>query len=450
MTQCANSYVNTVTLYTPSIQVHRVSESLNRALKARSSRRLSERILHKAWQGSASANVWIHGRNKDSYQVIYPGLPATGAGPDFQNAILKDAHGRLFYGDIEIHVSEDQWDTHGHQNNPKYNGVLFHVALESGGRTAITASGRKIPLLVFNRQSVAKALKPAPSNNCEPILDLGQAGDERFMEKSAGLVLHAKQYGTEQTLYAAILECLGYQRNRIAFRRLAYRLPLHVIRAHGLVHSGSGISRPAQSKSPHEYLSPRELTIGAILNWLAGWNSRPPSLPPNLISGKPPTWEKAFGRPANNPRTRLLGGAVLVARSLNYVSLEAFCRSLIERSPIRTISTQLMVSYSHCKGRTTLIGRERAEQIVINAILPGLCAIAFIRQDTDLKERCMQVYHQYPAFATNEILREATRMVSSLGFTAPITGAREQQGLIHCYKTMISSTKANPRQLRLT
>jgi hypothetical protein len=62
----------------------------------------------------------------ESITVISPGIWNQGAGPDFLKAHLK-INGEDRLGDIEIHLTADDWTHHCHHQNTAYDNVILHV-----------------------------------------------------------------------------------------------------------------------------------------------------------------------------------------------------------------------------------------------------------------------------------------------------------------------------------
>ncbi|MDE6118851.1 MAG: DUF2851 family protein, partial [Muribaculaceae bacterium] len=85
-----------------------------------------EELLHYVWGHrliDPGALVTSDGR---SVQIIDPGLLNPNAGPDFFNAKVKIG-GRLWCGNVEVHVRASDWARHGHSSDPAYDSVILHV-----------------------------------------------------------------------------------------------------------------------------------------------------------------------------------------------------------------------------------------------------------------------------------------------------------------------------------
>jgi hypothetical protein len=80
-----------------------------------------------------------------SIEVISPGIWNAGAGPDFLKASLL-IDGKPVKGDIEIHLVEQDWLTHQHHLDERYENVVLHVTywLSKKSTPISTKSGRTI------------------------------------------------------------------------------------------------------------------------------------------------------------------------------------------------------------------------------------------------------------------------------------------------------------------
>lgn len=433
---------------------------------------LSEAILQAAWRRAGERRLTLSGRDGRTYRVLYPGRPAPGRGPDFLDAILERDDGVRVSGDIETHVRPAGWQEHGHRADRRYNGVMFHIAFSAGEAEGVTESGRTVPLLVLGEgevRAMAKArtgARPAsraghavppgesprrtPSGRDSPaaigpavaadtpvlhtlhappfpFMDLGQAGDQRFMARSSGYEYEMRGAGPDQALYAGVLECLGYPRNRGAFRKLARRMTWDDLTV-GLP--------PGREAGEAE----------ARLLWAAGSGPRPAGAA--ALTGPAPEWDLPGGRPDNHPVRRIAGAAALAARWLAEggpaASLEGAVRGPANpQAVIRALTVETAGD-----GARALIGAARAGEVAVNAVLPGIHALSRLRGDRALEARCLDLYRALPRLAENGVTREARTLLAAHGLRPAVTGAREQQGLHFLYRAM-TAPLVRPTQLPL-
>ena len=53
----------------------------------------------------------------------------------------------LVQGDVEIHRRQQDWYSHGHSNDPHYNGVVLHAALDLAPSPTNLHSGGEAPVV---------------------------------------------------------------------------------------------------------------------------------------------------------------------------------------------------------------------------------------------------------------------------------------------------------------
>ena len=386
-------------------------------VRAGRKRAFGEALLHAAWRRAARLGIPMYTRDGEAYRVVYPGRPADGPGPDFRDAVLSGRDGERIRGDVEIHVRASGWSAHGHDRDPRYNGVVFHVTPGTDAQAeARTESGLRIPLLALGPVLNAKPGARARAPRVLPGVTLAEAGDRRFLAKSAGLALEMRRTGPGQALYAAVLECLGYSRNRRGFRQLAARLPWPLLAA---------IAAP-------DAVAPGG--VAAVLLWAGGFGSKPQKAP--VLAGRSPTWAAVHGRPDNAPRRRIRGAGALAERFLRAGGpLEALAAMVNRASCAGDVVDALTVGPPSGETRA-LIGSGRASEISVNAVLPGVHAWATLAGRRALEERCLGLYRTHRKTPENALTREARHVLSAEGRRPRVRGAREQQGLIYLYRAL--------------
>jgi hypothetical protein len=84
----------------------------------------------------------------------------------------------------------------------------------------------------------------------------------------------------------------------------------------------------------------------------------------------------------------------------------------------------------------TLVGKQRARDIVINIVLPTVLAYAAEIEDSSLKTQIIQLYQAYPKVSSNSIIRQmSVQLFGDIKIANKfINTAARQQGLIHLYK----------------
>lgn len=171
--------------------------------------------------------------------VICPGDWNRSGGPDFLGAELT-INGERLRGDVEIHLRSEDWNAHGHQHNPHFNGVILHAVLLPGAKP-IQTSQKHQPETVVLLPYLPRDLEDLAEEDA--LLDLrGRAGDvarrvlslepniaqglrrrasERFHAKVHHAQQRIQQQGWEQACHELCLEALGLGGNRAPMSELA-------------------------------------------------------------------------------------------------------------------------------------------------------------------------------------------------------------------------------------
>ncbi len=174
--------------------------------------------------------------------ILSPGLWNVEAGPDFLRAHIRIGD-REYRGDIEIHLSQEGWNAHGHAHDPRYNDVVLHLVLWPArtARATLCANGRSVPTIFL------EPFLTVPIGRLLRLIDLelypykrftgsGRCSQELFnkepsarsdqllrsaarhrLESKAQLL---KQWHPTEPLLAGIAMALGYKRNARAFLEL--------------------------------------------------------------------------------------------------------------------------------------------------------------------------------------------------------------------------------------
>ncbi len=391
---------------------------------------MPERLLWKLWKRRAARQSEFRTGAGTRIRVLYPGRSGTSAGPDFRDALLDVEGVGLVRGDVEIHRRQQDWDAHGHGDDPNYSGVVVHGVVDVDSAETPLHSGASAPVVSLSElltgeeetgdiddiedvaasqlwELLSRRGYPSPGNADEAAALLDRAGDERFRRKAALLGKISAEQGPEQTLYEALLEGLGYRHNQQPFVRLAQAAPVEAMRRAAL---------PVLEQQ-------RPMALRHWLLAVAGLNGGPPGrLPAGL--GPPMVrkeWHLFRVRPSNHPALRIGGAAELLARHLE--------RGLTAGLAEATHSPKLLVaalSIMGCDDVVAPIGTGRARDLAVNAVLPLLHFL-----DGGEHTPGLETYHRFPKLQGNEVLREMTEQLLPDECRPVVDSARRQQGLMH-------------------
>ena len=394
---------------------------------------IPERLLWRLWKRRAARYEEFRTGSGTRVRVLYPGRSGAAAGPDFRDALLEVEGVGLVRGDVEIHRRQRDWDAHGHGDDPNYNGVVLHGALEVDAPETPLHSGNVAPVVSLSdlldeaedtepadldETQVASGLwellerrgYPRPGSAAEAGELLARAGDERFLRKSALLGRFAAGQGPDQALYEALMEGLGYRYNQQPFVKLAQAAPIAALRRAAL---------PVLAEQRPMVLRHWLLTVSGLGGDTAAAPSRlPPGLGPPMERRE---WSLFRVRPANHPAARIEGAAVLLARYLERglaAALAGQCGSPSQLCAALTVDGR--------EGSAAPVGPGRARDLAVNAVLPMLHSL-----DGGAESPYKTLYRRFPKLPGNEVLREMWEQLFPQAWKAQVNSARRQQGLLH-------------------
>ncbi len=394
---------------------------------------IPERLLWKLWKRRAARQDEFRTGAGTRVRVLYPGRAGTAAGPDFRDALLDVEGLGLVRGDVEIHLRQRDWDAHGHGDDPNYNGVALHAALEVDSPETALHSGNAAPVVSLSGLlDEAEDTEPAdidetqvasdlwellaprgysrPINAAEAGELLDRAGDERFRRKASLLGRFAAEQGPEQTLYEGLLEGLGYRHNQQPFVKLAQAAPIAALR------------RAALPVLAEQRLMALRHWLLAVSGLADDTSASPPRLPPGLGPAmERKEWHLFRVRPANHPAARIEGAAELVARFLERGLLAGLADSAGSPSQLTAALT-----VDGRGGGTAPIGSGRAWDLAVNAVLPLLHSL-----DGGTASPYLALYRRFPKLQGNEVAREMADQLLPEAWRTEVNSSQRQQGLLH-------------------
>jgi len=431
---------------------------------------LSEDQLVKVWQRQLLDRTKLVTEDGRLLEIVYPGRSNDDPGPDFRDAVI--CLDSLACGDIEVHVRSSDWKAHQHHRDSVYNRVILHVVARHNTRTSTTRQdGQEVPVLTLSdclprEDCLDEQGLPEYNMSCARVTArlgvpavtefLEQAGEARFLGKANGFRTSLFEVGGEQLLYEGIMGALGYSRNKLPFLRLAHRLPLEALESltrgemsdeECLVHLQARLFGTAgllsllrcDSSMSREWVSRLEST------WLASGISQSMSLD---------DWKLFKVRPNNSPVRRLAAMGYILVRCRKSGLFEGVAKAVkeIPSGDYRRLESIFVVggnregqshySLNHCG---TLLGGERAGDIIINVLLPFVFAWSQSTGQVELNEKSFALYRDYPGSGGNCVERH---MMAQLGLNSRlVNSARRKQGLMHIYDTLCIRGRCNACQL---
>jgi hypothetical protein len=388
---------------------------------------LSEATLARLWAGQRFPSSVLVTRQGVPLRVLRPGRCGRGAGPDFRDALIAAPSGTLLRGDVELHTRASGFRAHGHHRDRRYDSVVLHVVFEDDlFEDTLLANGRRAPVVALapwlnRRAQELTAWLSQPSHWREPCYDavarLGQEqvlqrlhelGDRRFRQQEAALAVAISSLGPGEALYRSLLAALGYGGDQRLMGSIAETLPWREL-------SARLVAAPQDQR-----IALAEASLRDAAGLAATHGGEAP---------RPNAWSP--GRPVNQPARRLAGLAQLLVRHRPLVDGFSAPGNWLEAS-----NKELIAAWSVTGARSpgALIGRSRAVELLVNAVLPWAAALAESRGDREAAAQARACFALLPRPGTYGALTFLEVNLRVDGRSLPLN-ARRQQGLLALYKT---------------
>ncbi len=380
---------------------------------------MPEAFLYFIWQYQYFSKSNLTTTDGEVVQVLHTGFRNHDSGPDFTNARLL-INNVEWVGTVEMHSRTSDWLAHRHQHDRAYDNVILHVVWQDdravNSRRVDRANGTPLPTIelspltdssLLSRYQVltdspdaipcAGQFKSVSPLRLTSMLD--KAMLQRLERKAAGVQEVFRQTGGdwEETAYRLLATNMGFKINADPMAQLSRTVPLKAILKHrdvllqaeALLFGTAGL---LPIDEPDEYVTAlqREYRfLGAKY-----------SLAEKQVMAH--AWKWGRLRPANFPTLRL----AQLARLLTYhaslfslfvgtTSLETLLRSL-QLEPSLYWQSHYRFGKQTEKSTPTL-GKNSAENIVINTVVPLLAAYAHHRGQPAYIDRAITLLEQLPA-----------------------------------------------------
>jgi len=389
------------------------------------------------------------------------------AGPDFLSATLRIGE-EVLTGDVEVHWKTSDWQSHGHQTDPRYKRVILHAVFDHEPETSnppcatlelknyLTDSlqklAQKIRSLDRFRENIfcyeeIPGLEPAWIDSW--VMENGRRRLE-YKKEQLTIEQEREKLTLDDLLYRNIMDALGYSKNREPFRRLAKIIPYEPL------------MESVRSDSPETAL----MRIQAILLGASGllaaetktdlvsvpFLQRLESLwseyPHRKTSMKMREWKLFRMRPANFPTMRMAGWAKFLVRIREERLFDVFWNVFQNSGEVHATFNRLQKMLTveafgywstHYRwgdegkhGHRDLIGGQRASEIIVNVVLPSVFLNAERMGREDIKIKIHSLYASVPSKEKNSSISYMQRQLTR--DRQKNLNMQYAQGLIHLHK----------------
>ncbi len=371
-----------------------------------------EELLHYVWGHRLLPHRPMQTSDGLPLTIIDPGRPNPDAGPDFFNAKVK-IDGRIWCGNIEIHVRASDWHRHGHQSDPAYDSVILHV-VQHDDCTVCRSNGEPIPQLEmkcaedFAAQFARFVNTPAATLACAPFIAgipnlylrdwLDAMAFERLNEKSERVIdlLNRFNGSWEDAAYVTLARALGTGVNSQPFELLALSTPLRMMQKHSDSLTSVEAMLFGQAGLIPESPSGYAATLESEYIYMANKFS--------LRRPQPLGWKMSKMRPAAFPHRRI---ALLALMIHNGFRIMHRVLDITSEDDARNIFTELTLSghWAHHNSLAdvptphapTSLSRQTVDGLVINVIVPLTYAYGTVTGNHTLTDRAVDLLEHLPA-----------------------------------------------------
>lgn len=380
----------------------------------------SELEIQARWFGGEFGRRFT-GTEGEEIEIVQFGHWNRSAGPDFTEAAVR-IDGTLHAGAIELDLDARDWEQHGHGANPAFEEVVLHVFTDGPAWTRSftrTLAHRNVVQVQLPQYAWSQGppdfLPEAFPGRCVAPLSrmtdseveslLLSAAQYRIREKTRRLEVMSGSTSSDQALFQAIAEALGFRANKMAMAILAQRCPISELRrleprerearlfgAAGFLDRGiveerskeeSGVYLRALWDSWWKMRSEVETDRKRAISWIFSGN-RPVNHPQRRVGAlvtvvdQWETWRRWWNNPVNN--------------------LESIVNNSLNNLHHRFWDHHFTLKAQPSERRLRLIGQDRLRDILGNVIFPGAIG---------RKESCWEQFLAMRRVDSNQKLRRA-------------------------------------------
>ena len=395
---------------------------------------MNEHILSFIWRFQYFETADLRTDEGSELSISRAGLLNSNAGPDFSNVRIQ-IDGVEWAGCVEIHVKASDWFLHQHATDKAYESVVLHVVWEND-LPVNRLDGTLIPTLTLKgivrrsileryfqlldeKEEIPCANSFGHADHLQKLAMLDRVLLERLDAKASNVIVlfQNNQQNWEETAYQWLGQHFGFKLNDPAFLRLTQIVPWKIIQKHrnallqieailfgvaGLIPElvVTGDIGVPQEEYVHDLR--REYQFLSAKYGLQG----------NKIEEH--EWKFLRLRPAGFPTVRLAQMAKLLSRHTSIFSV------IVNQEKLSGLHDIFQLQQSEywtghfqfgkkSKSKVPAMGKEAANLLIINAVIPLIVAYSRQRHLPDLLDRAIEWLSEIPA-ENNRITREWERL----------------------------------------
>jgi hypothetical protein len=406
-----------------------------------------EEHLHFIWKYQIFESSNLQTSFGDKITIFNPGLHNHNQGPDFLQGSIQLENETLF-GNIELHLQNEDWYLHRHHLDSHYDNVILHVVLYATDEIyTLTSKKTQIPILCLQNyiqsstiSNIRYLIEQKSDIPCSEIykkpsdFEISSIKQRLFVErisrKSIWIqeLIKSNDGDYETSFYQAILFGFGLKTNSEIFLEIARKTPQKILARQ----INDKFKLEAILLGQANLIEPNDEYSQALLDEY--------QYQKKLYGLESVTLKPLFARmlPASFPTLRLAQFAAfnhgrnnLYSKLINFEAIDQI-RDLFEIE----VSDYWQNHYrfgTPCSKKGTKLSESFIDKIIINVILPFLFLIEVERDE--MPSRSIEIYDQLKP----EINKITNKMTETLNLDNK--NAYDSQALIELYKEYCSKSR---------
>lgn len=369
---------------------------------------MKEDFVQYVWKFKLFNTIDLRTTSGKSIEIVHFGFQNFASGPDFTQAKIK-IDNQLWAGNVEIHIQQNDWNMHKHDEDEAYNNVILHVIYEDSNLEVKTQSDRILETLVLkdnifkHTESKYNELIKGKKNfvPCQDLVQIDEILLKTYYESLISERLERKINEIEQDLkivqgdldkafLMSLFKYFGAPQNKVPFEVLASNVQINhltkcAVSIENLEAYLFGMAGLLQNTSTNAYKIKLENEF-AYQKQLYQLNS------PLALSH----WKFAGVRPPSFPTLRIAQLAAVLykeQRWFSYIQNEESIFNIREKLNVE-ISTFWKTHYhfeSEKKISQNSMSDAFLDKIMINVIVPFLFYYGKFVQDEKYIERALSI-----------------------------------------------------------
>jgi hypothetical protein len=365
---------------------------------------MTERLLQFIWQFQYFNKNELHVEQGDKLSIIYPGQYNTNQGPDFLNAKIIIGT-TTWVGNIELHIFSSDWLKHQHTSDKNYGNIILHVVWEHdveitndhGSVLPALSLKNLVPKVLLQRyENLIASQHFVPCEMYLPVLNQiswlawkERLAVERLQRKSTLVTAQLAEANNhwEEVFWMMLARNFGIKVNAEIFETIAKTLPVNILAKHkNQIHQLEALLLGQAGLLEEEFNEDYPQLLQREYRFLQKKYSL------KQISVKPFFLRM---RPANFPTIRLAQLAMLVHLSSHLFSKVKETNDVNEVRQLLNVTANDYWHYHYLLDepgnyQSKQLGKQMAENIIINTIVPVLFAYGSYHSDEQIKDKCLQ------------------------------------------------------------